>query len=131
MIDKSCILIVRDSLGKLVETAQKCIEAGVDENKIYATIDTADVSRLLGSKAISVVIIDSELYNLDTASILKNYSQEQNIQTLLFTDSKSKRTIRMIMDSNLKYLNTNISSGDLSSVFYSILQPELKKVAHF
>ncbi len=131
MFDKKGILIVRDDLCKVVDFAQKSIEAGVDEAKVFATIEPCDIIRFLNTKSIAAVIIDSEMYNLNTASILKNYSQVQELQILLLTDSKSKRTIRMMMDKNLKYVNSNISSRDLNSIFLSLYAPSLKKVAHF
>ncbi len=131
MRDKKNILLVREDLCKVVEFAQKCVEAGIDETDIFATIDSSDIIRFLNTKAISTVIIDSDLYNLNTASILKQYSQFQNIQILLITDSKAKKTIRMIMDKNLKYLNPGICPSDLAKIIVPFEVPVLKKVAHF
>ena len=120
MMDKKGILLIREDLCKVVDFAQKCVEAGVDETKIFATIDSSDLVRFLNTKSIHTVIIDSDLYNLHTASILKNGAQLQDIQVLLITDSKSKKTLRMMMDKNLKYVNPNITSADLYQTIYYI-----------
>lgn len=131
MIDKKeCILLVQDDLKKIVGFAQKCVEAGIDESSILATVNPEDISRFLNTKNISVIIIDSDLYNLNSASIIKNYSLEQDLQVLLVTSQMTKKTIRMIMDKNLKYINANILSNDLGKILGTVKEFSLKKVMH-
>lgn len=125
---KECILLVQDNLKKIVGFSQKCVEAGIDESSIFATVYPEDIARFLNTKNISTIIIDSELYNLNTASVIKSYSSEQDIRILLVTSMMSKKTIRMIMDKNLKYINQSISSNDLGKILSRFDEVSLKKV---
>lgn len=127
---KECILLVQDDLKKIVEFAQKCVEADVDESSIFATVNPEDIPRFLNTKNISTIIIDSDLYNLNSASVIKNYSLEQPIQVLLITSNMSKKTIRMIMDRNLKYINSGITSKDLGKILGTVEEFSFKKVVH-
>ncbi len=128
--NKNCILIVEKDLKNIVSLSQKCIEAGVDENCIFATISTSDISRFLNTKNISTVIIDSELYNLKSASVIKNFALNENLETILVKSEFTKKTIRMMMDKNLKYISLNMKSNDLSRVLASDDKIVEKKVVH-
>lgn len=126
---KKRVLLVQDDLNKIVGFAQKCQEAGIDESSIFATVYPEDISRFLNTKDISTIIIDSELYNLSSASVIKNYSNEQDIQVLLVTNNISKKTIRMLMDKNLKYIHSSIKGSDLGKILGIFQEFCFKKVA--
>jgi len=124
------ILLVQSDLNKIVSMSEKCISAGIDDETIYATIYGEDIQKFLMSKGIGTVIIDSDMYNMETASILKAYSSLSDLDVILVTKTSMKKTIRMIMDENLKYINAEISSENLARVL-GIYQPFwFKKVVH-
>ncbi len=126
----SSILIVQSDLQRIVNFSQKCLEAGVDESSLYATVYVEDILGLLSTKNISTIIVDADFYNLETASILKYFSEEKNLRVLLVTSNQFRKTIRMIMDKNLKYINPNISACDLNLVLNPTLCPLASKVVH-
>ncbi len=124
------ILLVQSDLNKIVSMSEKCISAGIDDETIYATVYGEDIQKFLMSKGIGTVIIDADMYNMETASILKAYSSFSDLDVILVTKTAMKKTIRMIMDENLKYINAEISSEDLARVL-GIYQPFwFKKVVH-
>lgn len=126
----SGVLLVQNDLKKIVSFAEKCINAGVNEEDIYATVYAEDITRFLKTKGISTIIIDSEQYNLDSATVIKNFSQESHLQLLLVTPNKMKKTLRMLMDKNIKYINSEINSIDLAKVLGYYEPFNLKKVVH-
>lgn len=127
---KNCILLVQRDLKDIVSLSEKCIEAGVDENTIYATVSSDDISRFLNTKNISTILIDLELYDLGSASTIKNHALNANLQTLLIKSAFSKKTIRMMMDKNLKYISLNMKSEDLAKVLFTDDELDCKKVVH-
>lgn len=128
--DNTGILLVQSDLNKIVSMSEKCISAGIDDETIYATVYGEDIQKFLMSKGIGTVIIDADMYNMETASILKAYSSFSDLDVILVTKTAMKKTIRMIMDENLKYINAEISSEDLARVL-GIYQPFwFKKVVH-
>ncbi len=124
------ILIVQDDLQKIVNFSEKCLKAGIDESGIYATVYATDIYRLLSTKNISTIIIDSEFYNLSTAATLAKFSAEKGLQVLLVTSNRFKKTIRMIMDRNLRYINPNISYKDLGIILKPTINSAIQKVVH-
>ena len=127
----NCILLVQKDLKDIVSLSQKCIEAGFDENKIYATVSCDDISRFLNTKSISTIIIDSDLYNLKTATNIVNHALSDNLKTILVKSESSQKTIRMIMDKNLKYISMNINAKDLMAILFADSDISAKKVVHF
>lgn len=129
--NNSGLLLVQSDLKKIVAMSEKCICAGVDDEVIYATVCGDDIQKFLMGKNIGTVIIDSEMYNMGTASILKAYSKVSDLKVILVTTSFARKTIRMIMDEDLKYINAEIKCTDLSRVL-GIYEPfSFKKVMHF
>lgn len=127
---KECTLLVQNDLNKIVELAQKCVEAGIDETNVLATVYPEDISRFLNTKNISTIIIDADLYNLNSASVIKNYSLQKDIKVLLLTSKMSKKTIRMMMDKNLKYISEEITGKDLGIILKMSKEMDFKKVAN-
>jgi len=124
------ILLVQSDLNKIVSMSEKCISAGIDDETIYATVYGEDIQKFLMGKGIGTVIIDADMYNMESASILKTYSSLSDLDVILVTKTSMRKTIRMIMDENLKYINAEISSEDLAKVL-GIYQPFwFKKVVH-
>lgn len=130
MVENTGVLLVQSDLNRIVSMSEKCISAGIDDETIYATIYGEDIQKFLMSKGIGTVIIDSDMYNMTTASILRAYSEQSDLDVILVTKTSMRKTIRMIMDENLKYINAEISSEDLAKVL-GIYQPYwFKKVVH-
>lgn len=125
----NCVLLVQKELKDIVHLSQKCIDAGVDENVIFATVSSEDITRFLSTKNIATIIIDADLYNLRTASIIQNHAINSNLNIILVKSEFVKKTIRMMMDKNLKYISPNMSISDLAKVIIP-RGNEHKKVVH-
>lgn len=129
-MDNLKLLLVQNDLKKIVNFSEKCINAGVDENSIYATVYAEDIDKFVKSKEINTVIIDSELYNLNSASILRSYAQEKKLKVLLVTSAFTKKTIRMLMDKNLEYIHCEIDSKSLAEILGLNKRVYFKKAVH-
>lgn len=125
----NCVLLVQKELKDIVHLSQKCIDAGVDENVIFATVSSDDITRFLNTKNIATIIIDAELYNLGTASIIQNHAINSNLNIIIIKSEFIKKTIRMMMDKNLKYISPNMSIQDLTKIIIPS-DNERKKVVH-
>lgn len=129
-MENGCVLLVQTDLKKIVSFAQKCIEAGIDEKKIFATVYPGDIPRFLNAQGIGSIIIDSELYNHSSANTLRTCAQERDLNVLLVTSDRFKKTIRMMMDKNLRYISQSISSDDLAQIINYDCNWSYKKVVH-
>ncbi|MDD3237156.1 MAG: hypothetical protein PHV37_03575 [Candidatus Gastranaerophilales bacterium] len=126
----NCFLLIRDDLKKIVNFSDKCVNAGIVEDDIFATIYPNDIYKYLKNGLVSTIVIDSELYNLEIATKIKAYSETHNMQLVLITKNKAKRTIRMLMDRNIKYINPEISALDLRDIFNLAESYNIKKAVH-
>lgn len=125
----NCVLLVQKELKDIVHLSQKCIDAGVDENVIFATVSGDDITRFLNTKNIATIIIDADLYNLGTASIIQNHAINSNLNIVIVKSEFIKKTIRMMMDKNLKYISPNMNIEDLAKIIIPD-RIEHKKVVH-
>lgn len=126
----NCVLLVQKELKEIVHLSQKCIDAGVDENVIFATVSSDDITRFLSTKNISTIIIDAELYNLTTASTIQNHAINSNLNIIIIKSEFVRKTIRMMMDKNLRYISPNMNASDLAKVILPDTRHSHKKVVH-
>lgn len=115
MINKTSILLIQDDLRTLAEISEKCIEAGICERNIFSVSEAESAERYLEIAGISFIIIDADLYNFVVASTIDKFSEYFPIQTIITNAKPEQRTLRMLNDKSLTFLN---SLNELPSVLH-------------
>ena len=105
MINKTTILLIQNDIQALSELTQKCLEAGISERNIFSVTETESAQRYLEIAGISYVIIDADMYNYVIASTISVFSEYFPIQTVITNAKPEQKTLRMMSDKSLTFLN--------------------------
>lgn len=105
MINKTTILLIQNDIQALSELTQKCLEAGISERNIFSVTETESAQRYLEIAGISYVIIDADMYNYVIASTISEFSEYFPIQTVITNAKPEQKTLRMMSDKSLTFLN--------------------------
>lgn len=109
------ILIVQKDFTKVTELIRKCHLADIDEKKIFVTIEPLEIRRYLNTKSITHILIDSSIYNYEISNLIKEF----DVKTIITNTTSSQKTIRLITDKTLNYMDRNASP----SVIKALLNP--------
>ncbi len=106
MINKTSILLIENDMKSLGEITEKCLEAGVSERNIFSVNETDSAERYLEIAGISYVIINADLYNFVVASTIEKFSAYFPIQVIITGATAEQKTLRMMNDKSLTFLNS-------------------------
>lgn len=106
MINKTSILLIQDNLQTLSLLSGKCIEAGISENNIFSVAETESAQRYLEIAGISYIIINADLYNFVIESTINEFSEYFPIHVIITDAKPEQKTLRMLNDKSLTFLNT-------------------------
>lgn len=121
MIAKTSILLIQDDIKTLSELTEKCLEAGICEKNIFSVTESESAERYLEIAGISYVIIDADLYNFVIANTINKFSEYFPIEVIITNAKPEQKTLRMLTDKNLTFLNetddlTDIIPGRASNI---------------
>lgn len=105
MITRKSVLLIQNDIKAVAEYTEKCVESGVSERNIFAVSDAESAERYLEIAGISHVIVDANLYNFMVASIVEKFSEYFPIQTIITDAKPEQKTLRMLSDKSLTYVN--------------------------
>ena len=124
MISRKSVLLIQNDIKAIAEYTEKCVESGVSERNIFAVSDAESAERYLEIAGISHVVVDANLYNFMVSSIVEKFSEYFPIQTIITNAKSEQKTLRMLNDKSLAYVN---SPEELSMALLGNYQ----KVANF
>ena len=104
MIRKS-VLLIQNDIKAIAEYTEKCVMSGISERNIFAVSDAESAERYLEIAGISHVVVDANLYNFMVASIIEKFSEYFPIQTIITNAKAEQKTLRMLSDKSLTYVN--------------------------
>lgn len=113
MINKTTILLIQNDLKRLSELSEKCLEAGICDKNIFSVSETESAERYLEIAGISYVIIDADLYNFVIADTINKFSEYFPIQTVITNARPEQKTLRMLNDKSLTFLNSYEELADI------------------
>ena len=106
MINKTSVLLIQKDLNTTAELTKKCVEAGISEKNIFSVTEIESAERYLEIAGISYVIIDADMYNYVIASVIEKFSEYFPIQTVITNSKPEQRTLRMMNDRSLTFLDS-------------------------
>lgn len=106
MINKTSVLLIQEDLNTTAELTEKCLEAGISEKNIFSVTEADSAERYLEIAGISYVIIDADMYNYVVASVIEKFSEYFPIQTVITNSKPEQRTLRMMNDRSLTFLDS-------------------------
>lgn len=106
MMTRKSVLLIQNDIKAIAEYTEKCVESGVSERNIFAVSDAESAERYLEIAGISHVIVDANLYNFMVSSIVEKFSEYFPIQTIITNAKAEQKTLRMLNDKSLTYVNT-------------------------
>ena len=123
-MSRKSVLLIQNDIKAIAEYTEKCVESGVSERNIFAVSDAESAERYLEIAGISHVVVDANLYNFMVSSIVEKFSEYFPIQTIITNAKSEQKTLRMLNDKSLAYVN---SPEELSMALLGNYQ----KVANF
>ncbi len=106
MINKTTVLLIQKDIKAVSELTEKCLETGICEKNIFAVSDADSAERYLEIAGISYVIVDADMYNYVVASIIEKFSEYFPIHTIITNAKPEQKTLRMMNDKTLTFINS-------------------------
>ncbi len=106
MINKTTVLLIQKDIKAVSELTEKCLETGICEKNIFAVSDADSAERYLEIAGISYVIVDADMYNYVVASIIEKFSEYFPIHTIITNAKPEQKTLRMMNDKSLTFINS-------------------------
>lgn len=113
MINKTTVLLIQNDLMRLSELSEKCLEAGICDRNIFSVSETESAERYLEIAGVSYVIIDADLFNFVIADTINKFSEYFPIQTVITNAKPEQKTLRMLSDKSLTFLNSGDELADI------------------
>ena len=106
MINKTTVKKKKKDIKAVSELTEKCLETGICEKNIFAVSDADSAERYLEIAGISYVIVDADMYNYVVASIIEKFSEYFPIHTIITNAKPEQKTLRMMNDKSLTFINS-------------------------
>ena len=106
MINKTTVKKKKKDIKAVSELTEKCLETGICEKNIFAVSDADSAERYLEIAGISYVIVDADMYNYVVASIIEKFSEYFPIHTIITNAKPEQKTLRMMNDKTLTFINS-------------------------
>lgn len=105
MSNKNTILLIQNNIKTLSELIQECINCGISEQDIYSVTEPESAERYMEIAGISHIIVDAGLYNVVVEAAVEKFSEYFPITVIITNADETNKTIRMLSDKSLRYLN--------------------------
>ncbi|MEK7332939.1 MAG: response regulator transcription factor, partial [Nitrospirota bacterium] len=114
------ILIIDDD-EKICETTGTLLE---DENKVLTAFSGAEGLYILSKEAVSLVILDYGLPDMDGIAVLKNIKENFNIPVIMITGIGDKEAVLKSWRHNADYyIDKPFKIGELKEKITELLKP--------